>query len=134
MRCMECGGEMVLLNAIEDWTKPVLGFVRETYMCMGCGKTEQRTPASLARARRRAREPAEKLKAERHAWVYLFSLSRDPLATAVNIMPAALRASVRIISADIPTSSRAISPSNSAVATAAVKPRSISTVRCMRRQ
>ena len=34
---------MVLLNAIEDWTKPVLGFVRETYMCMGCGKTEQRT-------------------------------------------------------------------------------------------
>jgi hypothetical protein len=34
---------MVLLNAIEDWTKPVLGFERETYMCMGCGKTEQRT-------------------------------------------------------------------------------------------
>jgi hypothetical protein len=34
---------MVLLNAIEDWTKPVLGFERETYMCPGCGKTEQRT-------------------------------------------------------------------------------------------
>jgi hypothetical protein len=43
MRCMECGREMVLLNAIEDWTKPVLGFERETYMCPGCGKTEQRT-------------------------------------------------------------------------------------------
>jgi hypothetical protein len=43
MRCMECGQERVLLNAIEDWTKPVLGFERETYMCMGCGKTEQRT-------------------------------------------------------------------------------------------
>ena len=34
---------MVLLNAIEDWTKPVLGFERETYMCPGCGETEQRT-------------------------------------------------------------------------------------------
>jgi hypothetical protein len=43
MRCIECGREMVLLDAIEDWTKPVLGFERETYMCPGCGETEQRT-------------------------------------------------------------------------------------------
>ena len=43
MLCMECGREMVLINAIEDWTMPVLGFERETYMCPGCGKTEQRT-------------------------------------------------------------------------------------------
>ena len=63
-----------------------------------------------------------------------FRLSRDPLATAANIMPATLSASMRIMSADIPTSSRAINPSNSAVATAAVKPKIISTVRCMRRQ
>jgi hypothetical protein len=28
---------MVLVNAIEDWTMPVLGFERETYMCPGCG-------------------------------------------------------------------------------------------------
>ena len=37
MRCMDCGRDMVLLNAIEDWTQPVLGFERETYMCPGCG-------------------------------------------------------------------------------------------------
>jgi hypothetical protein len=43
MRCMDCGRELVLLNTIEDWTMPVLGFERETYMCLGCGKTEQRT-------------------------------------------------------------------------------------------
>ena len=42
MRCMDCGRDMVLLNAIEDWIQPVLGFERETYMCPGCGKTEQR--------------------------------------------------------------------------------------------
>jgi hypothetical protein len=43
MRCMECGREMALLNAIEDWTMPVLGFERETFMCPECGKTDQRT-------------------------------------------------------------------------------------------
>jgi hypothetical protein len=43
MLCMECGREMVLVNAIEDWTMPVLGFERETYMCPGCGKSGQRT-------------------------------------------------------------------------------------------
>jgi hypothetical protein len=43
MRCMVCGKEMVLINALEDLTKPVLGFERETYICSGCGDTEQRT-------------------------------------------------------------------------------------------
>jgi hypothetical protein len=43
MRCMACGGEMVLINAIEDWTMPVLGFERHAYMCLGCGNTEQLT-------------------------------------------------------------------------------------------
>ena len=43
MRCMECGGEMVLMNAIEDWTQPVLGFERHVYMCPGCGSTELTT-------------------------------------------------------------------------------------------
>ena len=62
---------------------------------------------------------------------YFFRLSRDPVATAANIMPAALNASVRIMSADIPTS-RATIPSNSAVATAAVRPRITSTDRFMR--
>jgi len=62
---------------------------------------------------------------------YFFRLSRDPLAIATNIMPAAPSASVRIVSADIPTLSRAINPSNSAVATAAVSPRITSTHRFM---
>jgi hypothetical protein len=43
MRCMACGGKMVLINAIEDWTMPVLGFERHAYMCSGCGNTEQLT-------------------------------------------------------------------------------------------
>ncbi len=34
---------MVLIKALEDLTKPVLGFERETYICSGCGDTEQRT-------------------------------------------------------------------------------------------
>jgi hypothetical protein len=43
MRCLACGGEMVLISAIEDWTQPVLGFERHVYMCPGCGSTEQTT-------------------------------------------------------------------------------------------
>jgi hypothetical protein len=65
---------------------------------------------------------------------YFFRFSRDPLAIATNIMPAAPSASMRIVSIDIPTLSRAINPSNSAVATAAVSPRITSTHRFMWRQ
>ena len=54
---------------------------------------------------------------------YFFHFSTDQQATAAKIRPAAASASVRIVSTDIPTSSRAISPSNSVVATAAVQPR-----------
>ena len=43
MRCMECGREMVLINAIEDWTMPVIGFERHAYMCSACGAIEKRT-------------------------------------------------------------------------------------------
>jgi hypothetical protein len=43
MRCMACGGEMVLISAIEDWTMPVLGFERHAYMCLACGSVEKRT-------------------------------------------------------------------------------------------
>jgi hypothetical protein len=43
VRCMVCGTEMVLINTAEDLTKPILGFERETYICSGCGDTEQRT-------------------------------------------------------------------------------------------
>ncbi len=43
MRCLVCGAQMVLINAAEDLTKPVLAFERETYVCSECGDTEQRT-------------------------------------------------------------------------------------------
>ena len=43
MRCMSCGGEMILMKAIEDWTMPVPGFERHAYMCSVCLETEQRT-------------------------------------------------------------------------------------------
>ena len=43
MRCMACGGEMVLINAIEDLTMPVIGFERHAYMCSACGDIEKRT-------------------------------------------------------------------------------------------
>ena len=32
MRCMACGGDMVLINAIEDLTMAVIGFERHAYM------------------------------------------------------------------------------------------------------
>ena len=43
MRCMACGGEMILISTLEDLTKPIVGFERETHICPGCGDTEQRT-------------------------------------------------------------------------------------------
>jgi hypothetical protein len=43
MRCMACGGEMVLINAIEDLTMAVIGFERHAYMCSACGNIEKRT-------------------------------------------------------------------------------------------
>jgi len=40
---MACGADMVLVDTAEDLTKPILGFERETYVCSGCGDSEQRT-------------------------------------------------------------------------------------------
>jgi len=34
---------MFLVNAVEDWTQPVLGLERHAYMCSICGNTEQCT-------------------------------------------------------------------------------------------
>jgi hypothetical protein len=42
MRCMACGAEMILVNAIEDVNMPVAGFERCAYMCSLCNETEQR--------------------------------------------------------------------------------------------
>ena len=42
MRCMACGGEMVLMNVIEDQTMAASGFERRTFMCSKCGDIERR--------------------------------------------------------------------------------------------
>jgi hypothetical protein len=46
MRCIECGRQIVLLNAIEDWTKPVLGFEHETHMRMDAVKPNSALPST----------------------------------------------------------------------------------------
>jgi hypothetical protein len=43
VRCRACGGEMVLINVIEDMSMPVVGLERRAFMCSACGITEQRT-------------------------------------------------------------------------------------------
>ena len=62
---------------------------------------------------------------------YCLTLREEMPATAAIIMLAPINASSRTMSGGIPMSSRAISASNSAVATAAVNPRITSTVRFM---
>ena len=55
MRCMACGAEMVLINTAEDLPKPIPGFERETYICSGCGDSDQRTVFNkLAKEKREA--------------------------------------------------------------------------------
>ena len=62
---------------------------------------------------------------------YCLTLREEMPATAAIIMLAPINASSRTMSGGIPMSSRAISASNSAVATAAVNPKITSTVRFM---
>src|SRR5260370_16539915 len=42
MRCMACGGEMVLTAGTSDDAVSVEGFKYETHQCLGCGGTERR--------------------------------------------------------------------------------------------
>jgi hypothetical protein len=54
-RCRACGGQMVLINVIEDMSMPVVGLERRAYMCSACGITEQRTAINeQAREKRKA--------------------------------------------------------------------------------
>ena len=62
---------------------------------------------------------------------YCLTLREEMPATAAIVMLAPINASSRTMSGGIPMSSRAISASNSAVATAAVNPKITSTVRFM---
>ena len=67
----------------------------------------------------------------RPAQGYCLTFREEMPATAAIIMLAPIKASSRTMSGGIPMSSRAISASNSAVATAAVNPRITSTIRFM---
>src|SRR5262249_18287179 len=42
MRCMACGEEMRLIQAVADDTMAVPGFEQHLYRCPGCNDTEQR--------------------------------------------------------------------------------------------
>ena len=42
MRCMACGGEMILMNVVQDDTLAVPGFEHHTFTCSECEDTERR--------------------------------------------------------------------------------------------
>jgi hypothetical protein len=42
MRCMACGAEMILTNAVQDETMAVPGFEHHTFMCSECQDIERR--------------------------------------------------------------------------------------------
>ncbi len=71
-RCRACGGEMVLINAIEDMSMPVVGLERRVFMCSACGITEQRTAIN--------KQAKEKQNAEIDA-----ILNRRPSAPSVSL-------------------------------------------------
>ena len=71
-RCRACGGEMVLVNVIEDVSMPVVGLERRAFMCSACGITEQRTAIN--------KQAKEKQKAEINA-----ILNPRPIAPSVSV-------------------------------------------------
>ena len=42
MRCMACGGEMILMNVVPDDTMEVPGFEQHTFTCSECQDVERR--------------------------------------------------------------------------------------------
>jgi len=42
MRCMACGGEMILMNVVQDDTMEVPGFEHHTFTCSECQDIERR--------------------------------------------------------------------------------------------
>src|SRR5262245_26537933 len=42
MRCLACGAEMHLVDAVQDDTMPVAGYEHRTFECSACGDIEQR--------------------------------------------------------------------------------------------
>src|SRR5438046_1751628 len=42
MRCIACGGEMILMNAVPDDTMEVPSFEHHTFTCSECQDTERR--------------------------------------------------------------------------------------------
>jgi hypothetical protein len=71
-RCRACGGEMILINVIEDMSMPVIGLERRDFMCSACGITEQRTAIN--------KQAKEKQKAEINA-----ILNPRPITPSVSV-------------------------------------------------
>ena len=42
MRCLACGGEMVLIEVVEDKTVMVRGFEHQTFECPACNEIDRR--------------------------------------------------------------------------------------------
>jgi hypothetical protein len=62
MRCMACGAEMVLMNAVRDDTMAVAGFEHHTLQCSSCNDIERRlvfNPESATKPEAVAAEPAD---------------------------------------------------------------------------
>jgi hypothetical protein len=58
MRCMACGGEMILVNVVQDDTTPVSGFEHHTSKCSEC-QDEERRLVFTSHNREGDTEPAE---------------------------------------------------------------------------
>ncbi len=48
MRCMACGGEMILMNVVQDDTMVVPGFEHHTFVCSECQDVERRLKPTRA--------------------------------------------------------------------------------------
>jgi hypothetical protein len=51
MRCVPCGGEMILVSVVPDETMIVTGFERYTLQCLECGEVEHRLMFKSANGR-----------------------------------------------------------------------------------
>jgi hypothetical protein len=58
MRCMACGGEMILMNVVQDDAMAVTGFEHHTFVCSEC-QDEERSMVFTKHGRESDTEPTE---------------------------------------------------------------------------
>jgi hypothetical protein len=80
MRCMACGAEMRLMQAVQDETMPVPGYEHHTFMCPVCADVESRLVFT------RNSEPAPARPAQEH--------SAPPISPAASVQASAAPAEV----------------------------------------